>query len=259
MTERDPPNASALLRSTLEGLDELFDRTSIAFWRDRVRTVAAIEPPSSMARAYRSMSAGSASGTFHDVTISVLNDHPITSRKEPFLNELLTTFQSLGTGATLAIERDGDRALLGRPAADVAAEHAWTPQDGESRSRWDLMFVTGVRCTTCDSRYRLDTGSDWIAARRWSLITAPAWIEAGRSRALVEAAMDPLGEPAIRAELDRLAPAFEQVDLPVIRLPYNRPKRAPNDRCRVCGADSWSTIAWRMLDDPLRLEATTPK
>jgi hypothetical protein len=255
MTERDLPSAIAVLRSTLAGLDELFHRTSITHWRDSVREVAAVERPSAKARAYRSMSAGSASGTFHDLIISVYNNHPITARQEPFVNNLLSTLQSLGIGATLAIERDGDQATLGRPTAEVAAEH-WLAQEGRDvRNRWD-MIVTGVRCTTCDSRYQLDGSPDEIAARRWSLTTAPARIEAGRSRGLVNAAMDPLRDPHTRTELDLVAPAFEQVDLPVIRLPYNLPDRGPNDRCRVCGADTWTPgIHWRVLDDPLRLEA----
>jgi hypothetical protein len=52
-----------------------------------------------------------------------------------------------------------------------------------------------------------------------------------------------------------VAPAFAQLDLPVIPLPYNRPDGAPNDGCRTCGADTWTTIHWRLLGDPLRLES----
>jgi hypothetical protein len=233
---------------------ELFDQTAVTFWRDQMRTVAGIETPSEAGHAYRALSQGSAPGTFHDLIISVRNEHAITSGQEPFVNELLTTFQSVALGATEAIEGAGDEATLERPTADVAAEHAWAQQTPDPPNRWQMM-VTGVRCTTCDSRYQLDESPAWIAARRWSLTTAPAWIDADRSRDLVASAMDPLADADIRDQLDTVAPAFAQLDLPVIPLPYNRPDRAPNDRCRICGADSWTTVHWRTHDDPLRLES----
>jgi hypothetical protein len=67
--------------------------------------------------------------------------------------------------------------------------------------------------------------------------------------------MDSRADTEARAQLDVVAPAFARLELPIIRLPYNLPHGAPNDRCQVCGADSWTTVSWRVLDDPLRLEA----
>jgi hypothetical protein len=247
-------SAAGLLGSVLDGMDALFTRTAITHWRGRVREVAAIAPPAHRARAYRSMAQGSAPGTFHDLIISARNQHTVTSSQEPFVNELLTTFQSVALGAVVAIERDGEGAILEQPIAEVAAKDVWAQQGSNGTSRW-LMWATGVRCTTCDSRYQLDDAAAVIAARRWSLTTAPAWIVDGRSRHLVDTAMDSRADTEARAQLEVVAPAFARLELPIIRLPYNLPHGAPNDRCQVCGADSWTTVSWRVLDDPLRLEA----
>lgn len=248
------PHAGQLMRSVLVGMEELFARTGVPFWEQQVRTVAALDTPSAMARAYRAMSQGSAPGTFHDLLISVRNQAPITELQEPFVNEVLSTFQSLGLACMNAIHSGGDEATLGRSTAEAAGEHWLQWQGHDLPSRWPKV-VTGVRCTTCDSRYQLDDASAWAAALRWSLITAPAQIEAGRSRELVDAALDPRGDPDTLAQLDAMGPAFERLGLPVIPLPYNRPGRAPNHRCLTCGADSWTTIHWLLLDDPIRLEA----
>jgi hypothetical protein len=246
------PHAADLLRSVLDGLDELFARTGIGFWGEQVRKVAAFESPTMMARAYTSMTQGSAPGTFHDLIISVRNHHPITPAQEPFVNELLTTFESVGLASMNAITADGDEAALEQSTAAVAGEHWLRWQGHDVASRW-RKIVTGVRCRTCDSRYLLDDAPDSLAALLWSLTTAPAWIDAGRSRQLVDAAMDPTGDPDTRAQLDAVRPAFEALGLPFIPLPYNRPDRAPNDRCPTCGADSWTTTHWLVVHDPLRL------
>lgn len=209
-----------------------------------------------MARAYASMSRGSASGTFHDRIISVFNDDRVTVRQEPYVNALLRTFQSIGPACVHAITADGDDAVLGQSTADAASEYWLRWQGRDVPSRWRTV-VTGVRCRTCDSRYLLDNALDGVAARRWSLTTAPAWIETGRSRQLVDAAMDPEGHPETRAQLEAVRPAFQALGLPSIPLPYNRLDRGPNDRCRVCGSDTWTTTHWLMLYDPPRLEPMT--
>lgn len=245
--------AADLLRSVLDGLDELFARTGVGFWGEQVRKVAAFESPTMMARAYASMSQGSAPGTFHDLIISVRNHDPITAHQEPFVNELLATFQSIGLACMNAIAADADGAQLGQSTADTAREHWLRWQGHDVASRW-RKAVTGVRCRTCDSRYLLDDSPDWVAALRWSLTTAPAWIDDGRGRQLVDAAMDPDGHADTRAQLDAVRPAFEALGLPFIPLPYNRPDRGPNDRCGNCGADSWTTTHWLMVHDPPRLE-----
>jgi hypothetical protein len=247
------PQAADILRSVLDGLDELFLRTGVAFWDEQVRRVAAFESATAMARAYASMSQGSASGTFHDRIISVRNHDPITARQEPFVNELLTTFQSIGLACMNAVTADGDDAELGQSTADTASEYWLRWQGHDVASRWRKV-VTGVRCRTCDSRYLLDDARDGVAALRWSLTTAPTWIEDGRSRQLVDAAMDPSGHADTRAQLEAVRPAFEAVGLPFIPLPYNRPDRGPNDRCSTCGADSWTTTHWLMAHDPPSLE-----
>jgi hypothetical protein len=45
-------SASALLRSVLEGMDELFDQVALEYWRDRVRQVAEMDAPSAVAQAW---------------------------------------------------------------------------------------------------------------------------------------------------------------------------------------------------------------
>ena len=247
------PQAADVLRSVLDGLEELFRRTRVGFWDEQVRRVAAFDSPTMMAGVYASMSQGSAPGTFHDLTISVFNHHPITPRQEPFVNELLTTFQSVGLACMNAISADGDAAALGQSTAEIASDYWLRWQGHDVASRWHKV-VTGVRCKTCDGRFLLDDSPDWVAALRWSLTTAPAWIDAGRSRQLIDVAMDPGGHAETRAQLEAVRPAFEALGLPFIPLPYNRPDRGPNDRCRTCDADSWTTTHSLMVHDPPRLE-----
>ena len=167
------PHAAELLRSVLDGLDELFTRTGFEFWDEQVRKVATFKSPTRVARAYASMSQGSASGTFHDRIISAFNHDPVTVRQEPYVNALLATFRSIGLACVDAITSNGADAHLEQPTADAASEYWERWQRHDVRSRWHTV-VTGVRCRTCDSRYLLDNSPDWAAARRWSLTTAPA-------------------------------------------------------------------------------------
>ena len=76
------PPAANLLRRVLDGLDELFTRTDVPAWAEIVREVGAIADPVEMARAYDRMSQGSASGTFHDLIISMRNGHAVTEVQE---------------------------------------------------------------------------------------------------------------------------------------------------------------------------------
>ena len=66
--------------------------------------------------------------------------------------------------------------------------------------------------------------------------------------------MDSLAHDETRIELETVLPAFERLRLPVIRLPYNRPRGEPDDRCTTCGADTWGTTNWDFFDHPPRLE-----
>ena len=247
------PPAAAVLRSVLEGLDELFTRTDVAGWPGQIRDVAAIGPPSDQAHAYERMSQGSAPGTFHDLIISERNRHAVTELQEPYVNELLDTHQSLGIAAARALTRHGNDAALSEPAAETAARYAFLPADAPEPSRTRIT-VTGLRCKTCGTIYQLDTAPYNVAGRRWALTTAPAWIEDGRARDLVAPAMEPLTHDEARIELETVRPAFEQLGLPTIRLPYNRPHGEPDDRCPNCGADTWATTNWLFLDNPPRLE-----
>lgn len=254
MTEM--PSAANLLRSVVDGLDQLFVRTGVAYWADKVREVTAFDSPAELADAYASMSQGSAPGTFHDLIISVRNQHLITWAQEPFVNELLSTFESVGLACANAIRAEGDEAELGQATAETASEHWLRWQGHDVASRWRKV-VTGVRCTACHNIYLVDDSPAWAAALRWSLTTAPLWIDEGRSRLLVHAAMDPIGHAETRAQLEAVRPAFEALGLPFIPLPYNRPGRDPNHRCRTCGADSWRTTHWLMTHDPPRLDPFT--
>jgi hypothetical protein len=251
MNSSPTPMAAAVLRSTLEGLDELLTRTAVFGWPAQVREVAAIESPSDQAHAYELMSRGSASGTFHDLTISEFNRHAVTEIQEPYVGALLDTLQSLGIAAARAITLNGDEAILPEPTAEAAARYAFASADTPSRRR---ILVTGLRCTTCGTGYQLDVAPYQVAGRHWALTTAPEWVEVGRARDLVSPALDPLAHKETRAELETVLPAFEQLGLPVIRLPYNRPRGEPDDRCQICGADTWGPTLWDFLDNPPRLE-----
>jgi hypothetical protein len=249
LTTEAPP-AIDLLRSVLEGLDHLFAKAQIPGWRDRVRAALDAADAATVAGAYLNISQGSAPGTFHDLIISRLNRHALTERQEPWVNELLTTFQSIGLLAARAIS-DGDaEARLSGSVEEAAAQHPELEGDVPARTR---ILVTGMRCTTCDTRFALDDAAESAAAIRWSLFTAPARIATGRSPGLVTAAFDPDGDPATKAEVAEVRPAIDGLKLAAIRRPYNRPGGAPDDRCPVCGAGTWVPIRWQLDGDPLRL------
>jgi hypothetical protein len=246
--------AAPLLRSVLVGLHELFTRTRIGFWPDRVRHVAAAESGVAMAAAYQVMAQGSAPGTFHDRIISIRNRDAVTEAQEPFVNELLTTLESLGMAAAMAIAADGEHAAIQETPEQLAARYTWHYVDGSETPPRTEHVVTGMRCKTCGSRYTLNDSPRWAAARRWALNVAPGQIAAGRSRALVDAALDPERDALTSRELERMKAPFEAIGLPVISLPYNKPGNAPDDRCRTCGADDWGTINWRLIGEPPWLE-----
>ena len=248
-----PLMAAPLLRAVLAGLDALFARTRIGFWREQVRRVAAAENAVTMAAAYRVMAQGSAPGTFHDRIISVHNRDAVTEAQEPFVNELLTTLESLGMAAAMAVAADGELAAMRETADQLAARYVWHYVDGSATPLRTEHPVTGMRCKRCGSRYTLDEAPRWEAARRWALSVAPGRIAAGRSRGLVEAALDPERDPSTRGELKRMKAPFEAIGLPAISLPYNKPGNVPNDRCRTCGADDWGTTHWRLVGEPPRL------
>ena len=81
-----------------------------------------------------------------------------------------------------------------------------------------------MHCAVCGTTYQLDIGPHYVAARRWALITAPAWIAEPRARDSVAPAMDALDHEETRQELETVRPAFDRLASPVIRLPYNRPR-----------------------------------
>jgi hypothetical protein len=70
---------------------------------------------------------------------------------------------------------------------------------------------------------------------------------------LVAAAFDSDHDPDAQQAVEEVKPAAEHLGLPEIRLPYNRPDRQPNDRCPVCGADTWKLVMLRLAEDPIRL------
>jgi len=243
----EAPLAIDLLRSVLAGLELIFSGVGILPWRDRMR--AALDEPDAAATAdaYLRLSAGSASGTFHDLTISLFNRHSVTEDQEPWINELLTTFQSIGLLAARTVSEGGAAAALGITVEEAAASHPHIEGDVPPRTR---IHVAGMHCTTCDSRFMLDSSTDWSAARRWSLSAAPARIASGRSASLVAAAFSPGADPATRASVADVRPAIHRLKLPEIRLPYNRSDRGPTDRCPVCGAETWTPIYWQLEGDP---------
>ncbi len=243
----EEPLAIDLLRSVLEGLELLFGQAGIVGWRDRVRSVREQPDAGSTAKAYSAMAGGSAAGTFHDLIISLFNGHQVTERQEPWINEMLSTFQSIGVLAARAVKDGGASARSPMSAAEAAALHPWSQTDAPPRTR---IHVSGMRCTTCDGRFLLDTTLDSGAAKRWSLFTAPRRIASMRSASLVAAAFSPETDPATRASITDVRPAVQKLKLPEIRLPYNRPDRGPTDRCPVCGAETWTPINWRLEGDP---------
>jgi len=248
--DTNAPPAIDLLRSVLEGLENLFGEAQIPYWRERVRAALKAPDAATTAGVYLHISQGSAPGTFHDLIISRLNRHAVSERQEPWVNQLLTTFQSIGLLAARAIA-DGDAAArLSNSVEEAAAQHPEIEGDVPARTR---ILVTGMRCTTCDTRFALDDAAESAAAIRWSLFTAPGRIAAGRSPGLVTAAFDPEGDPATKAEVAEVRPAIDELKLAAIRRPYNRPDGARDDRCPVCGAATWVPIHWLLDGDPLKL------
>jgi hypothetical protein len=244
------PLARVALTSVLEGLVQLFSRVGVSHWRDFARTALEADDPRGAARIYLQFSQGSAPGTFHDYSISAFNRHPVTERQEPWINELLTTFQAIGLQAARVVAADGEAARLPASLNEVANQTAGIESAPPRASR---MRIYGMRCTTCETRFILDHAVDSAAAQRWSLFTAPSRIGNRQSVALVAAAFEPDADPATRAELEHVRPAIEALGLPAIRLPYNRPDRGPEDPCPVCGAVTWQPTPWWLRSDPLRL------
>ena len=254
MASPTPPSAD-LLRWVLDGLDELFTTTAVAAWADAVRKVGAVDAPIEKARAYERISQGSAPGTFHDLIISVRNGHAVREIQEPYVNELLATLQSIGRSAAHMVVVAGAQAPLDEEIAEVAARDVFMPLESPPRRR--QIMVTLMHCVVCGTKYQLDVGPHYVAARRWALTTVPAWIADSRARGLVAHAMEPMDHQETRKELETVRPAFDTLGLAVIRLPYNRPDRGQNDRCATCGADNWITSHLQFIDSPPRLEPLT--
>lgn len=247
-----PPRAADLLRSSLVGLDALFGRVAIDFWQEQTRLMA-LSDPEAMAAGYRRLSAGSASGTFHDLTISKFNRHPISEQQEPWVNELLTTFQALAGMAADAIASGGAKARISMSLAEAARRYPWQREVEHHAPSRDNVHVYAFDCTTCGSRFLEDLAVASAAAKRWAVRHAPQMIAANRSPQLVAAAFDPDHDTEVQRAVKEVRPAAEQLGLPEIRLPYNRPDHQPNDRCPVCGADTWKPVMLRFTDDPPHL------
>ena len=109
-----------------------------------------------------------------------------------------------------------------------------------------------MACDTCQSRFLLDDAVAQAAATRWAIRDVPPRIVSGDSTALVDIAFNAEADPAAQRALDEVRPAAAELGLPQIRLPYNRPRGAPDDRCPVCGADTWSPVPLRVTDAPVR-------
>ncbi|HTE65767.1 MAG TPA: hypothetical protein VK736_05870, partial [Candidatus Binatia bacterium] len=248
-----PPQAADLLHSSLVGMDALFGRVEIYGWQDRVRPVMELGDPDDMAAAYRRMSAGSASGTFHDLTISKFNRHPISEQQEPWVNELLATFQALAGMAADAIASGGAKARISMSLAEAARRYPWQREVEHHAPSRDDVHVYAFDCTTCGSRFLEDLAVASAAAKRWAVRHAPQMITANRSVELVAAAFDSDHDPDAQRAVEEVRPAAEQLGLPEIRLPYNRPDHQADDRCPVCGADTWKPVMLRLTEDPLRL------
>jgi hypothetical protein len=249
-----PARAANLLYSSLVGMVELFGQVKIDFWQERARLVLELREPEAMAAGYRLMSQGSAPGTLHDLGISEFNRHPITEPQEPWVKELLTTFESLAGAAADAIAKNGAKAQFPMPLAEAALRYPWQREVKPRDPSRDDVHVYAFDCTTCGSRFLQDIAVASAAAKRWAVRTAPQMIAANRSAQLVSAAFHAYQDPKAQRAVDEVRPAADQLGLPEIRLPYNRPDRQPDDRCPVCGADTWKPVALRLSEDPLRLD-----
>lgn len=230
------PRASTILHSCLVGLDQLFGRVAIEAWQNEVRRVLELHDPAAIAEGYRRMSRGSAPGTFHDLIISEFNRHPVTEQQEPWVNELLTTFQAMASASARAIAGGGPDAKLPVTPSEAARQ---TPGfDGVAPELTDRRHVRvhAVDCQTCGSRFLLDTAVAEAAAKRWAVLTAPSMVAANRSTVLASIALDPASDALARRAIAEIRPAADRLDLLTIRMPYNRPAHQPDDRCPVCFA-----------------------
>jgi hypothetical protein len=248
-----PPRAADLLHSSLVGMVDLFGRVEIDFWQEQARLVLELRDPEAMAAGYRRMSQGSAPGTLHDLIVSAYNHHPITEQLEPWVNELLTTFETLAGVAAGAIARGDAKARIPMSLAEAARRYPWQRELEPHAPSRDDVHVYAFDCTTCGSRFLQDIAVASAAAKRWAVRHAPQMIAANRSAQVVAAAFDPDHDPVAQRAVEEVRPAAEQLGLSEIRLPYNRPDHQPDDRCPVCGADTWKPVMLRLSEDPLRL------
>jgi hypothetical protein len=242
-----------VLRSCLVGVDDLFGKLAMPSWRGQTRSILGLDDAVRMARAYKLMSHGGAPGTFHDLTISDFNRHPVTEQQEPWVNELLTTFQAMAAIAADAIVLGGAHASFSMPPSDAARHLPGFP--GIALDRIDRLRVTvyAVECVTCATRYLLDTAVAWAAAKRWAVTHAPSMVAAGQSTKLVDMALSATDHGDTARALAAIQPAADRLGLSTVRLPYNRPGGEPNDRCRVCGADTWRPVPLQLVERPMRL------
>ena len=111
-----PRLAGELLCSSLVGLEALFERVGIDLWRGAARRLLDLHDPEAMAAGYQRMSQGSAPGTFYDLIISCINGHAVTEAQEPWVNQLLTTFQAVAAVASRAIAGEGPSAGMPVPS-----------------------------------------------------------------------------------------------------------------------------------------------
>ncbi len=204
-----------------------------------------------MASGYGLMSEGSAPGTFYDLIISRSNGHAVTEVQEPWVNQLLTTFQAVAVAATEVIAGQGP-ATSSVSSTIAARRYPWHTGTGPGAADRSRVIVYSVSCTTCGSRYLLDTAVSEAAARRWSLSIAPPMIEEDMSPDLVTAALDPDHDAGVRQAVAAVRPAADALGLVAVRRPYNRPGGQADDRCRVCGADTWVAGPLLLHEDPTR-------
>jgi hypothetical protein len=244
-------SAAGLLRSSLVGMVGLFDGVDIDWWRGLTRRVLDLGDPDVMAVGYKMMSQGSAPGTFYDLFITRSNGHHVSEVQEPWVNQLLTTFQAMAAVATEAIATHGPAATMPGTPTVAARRYPWhtgaSPGDAD-RTR---VMVYSVICSTCGSRFLLDTAVAEAAARRWSLRIAPSMVADQRSLELVSVALAPDDDAGARDAVEEVRPAADALGLVTVRLPYNRPAGQPDDRCPVCGADTWLAGPLLLRDDPL--------
>ncbi len=247
-----PMLAVDLLRSSLVGMEALFDRLDLEWWLVNTRKVLDLPAPAEMAIGYRLMSQGSAPGTFYDLLITRSSGHHVTEGQEPWVNHLLLTFQALAAVASQAIARQGPAAAMPVPTTVAARRYPWHTDTDPGTADRSRVIVYSVICTTCGSGFLLDTAVAEAAACRWSLSIAPPMIEDDLSSDLVAAALDPDHDAAARYAVEEVQPAVDALDLVAIRRPYNRPSGQVDDRCRVCGADTWRSGPLLLQEDPIR-------